>query len=148
LRTWESKGIKQLIDLIWLLFRSPHCELAAGMMRTAEPPHEVPSPSRVLSRYSIPEAGELHHPVSIDTLEMATKRAFIVAAARVHLSSLWNRMREDPAGFDKEQEQTEHSLIGGRWCARTSAREGMCRGKTSYCFDDRGCARVGSDCFA
>jgi hypothetical protein len=46
---------------------------------------------------------------------MATKRAFIVATAQVHLSSLWNRMREDPAGFDKEQEQTERSLMDGRW---------------------------------
>src|SRR5262249_54935027 len=27
--------------LVWLWFRSPHCELAAGMMRTSEPPHEL-----------------------------------------------------------------------------------------------------------
>src|SRR5215468_9639871 len=34
------EGHQQLIDLVWLRFRSPHCELAAGMMRTSEPPHE------------------------------------------------------------------------------------------------------------
>ena len=28
---------------MWLWFRSPHCELAAGMMRTSEPPHEQQS---------------------------------------------------------------------------------------------------------
>src|SRR5215475_13350135 len=27
------------VTLVWLWFRSAHCELAAGMMRTSEPPH-------------------------------------------------------------------------------------------------------------
>jgi hypothetical protein len=30
---------RNLIDLVWLWFRSPHCELAAEMMWTSEPPH-------------------------------------------------------------------------------------------------------------
>src|SRR5690606_34799975 len=33
------EGHWQLIDLVWLWFRSPHDEPAAGMMRTSEPPH-------------------------------------------------------------------------------------------------------------
>jgi hypothetical protein len=32
------EGHQQLIGLVWLWFRSPHCELAAGMMRISEPP--------------------------------------------------------------------------------------------------------------
>src|SRR5205807_7395480 len=33
------EGHYQLIDLVWLWFRSPHFGLAARMMRTSEPPH-------------------------------------------------------------------------------------------------------------
>src|SRR5258708_35845940 len=33
------EGHWQLIDLVWLWFRSPHFGLAARMMRTSEPPH-------------------------------------------------------------------------------------------------------------
>ena len=32
-------GHWQLIDLVWLWFRSPHLGLAGRMMRTSEPPH-------------------------------------------------------------------------------------------------------------
>src|SRR5215470_12678340 len=33
------EGHYQLIDLVWLWFRSPHFGPAARMMRTSEPPH-------------------------------------------------------------------------------------------------------------
>src|SRR6516165_4221958 len=33
------EGHQQLIDLVWLWFRSPHFGLAEKMMRTSEPPH-------------------------------------------------------------------------------------------------------------
>src|SRR5215472_12045165 len=39
LRTSESKGTSNLLNLVWLWFRSPHLGLAARMMRTSEPPH-------------------------------------------------------------------------------------------------------------
>jgi hypothetical protein len=39
LRTSESKDTWQLIDLVWLWFRSPHFGLAAEMMRISELPH-------------------------------------------------------------------------------------------------------------
>src|SRR6266478_1948674 len=38
------EGHWQLVDLVWLWFRSPHFGLAAKMMRTSEPPHFVPAP--------------------------------------------------------------------------------------------------------
>src|SRR6185503_12129752 len=33
------EGHEQLIDLVWLWFRSPHFGLSARIMRTSEPPH-------------------------------------------------------------------------------------------------------------
>src|ERR1700730_3029133 len=33
------EGHQQLIDLVWLWFRSPHFGIAAKMMRTSERPH-------------------------------------------------------------------------------------------------------------
>src|SRR5262249_36524696 len=45
------EGHWQLIDLVWLWFRSPHCELAAGTMRTSEPPHQTRfSPGQISAR--------------------------------------------------------------------------------------------------
>src|SRR5262249_58635536 len=41
-RSFANFGIEghyQLIDLVWLWFRSPHLGLAARAMRTSEPPH-------------------------------------------------------------------------------------------------------------
>src|SRR3954462_16043662 len=39
LANFGIEGHSQLIDLVWLWFRSPHFGLAAEMMRTSEPPH-------------------------------------------------------------------------------------------------------------
>src|SRR5215204_6488839 len=39
LANFGIEGHQQLIDLVWLWFRSPHFGLAAEMMRTSEPPH-------------------------------------------------------------------------------------------------------------
>jgi hypothetical protein len=35
------EGYQQLIDLVWLWFRNLHDEIAAGMMRTSEPPESL-----------------------------------------------------------------------------------------------------------
>ena len=36
----NRKDASKLLFLVWLWFRSPHDELGAAMMRTAEPPHQ------------------------------------------------------------------------------------------------------------
>src|SRR5215472_13580705 len=36
----KSKGHWQIIELVWLWFRTPHAGLAAVLMRISEPPHK------------------------------------------------------------------------------------------------------------
>src|SRR6476469_1503814 len=65
LANFGIEGHWQLIDLVWLWFRSPHFGLAAEMMRTSEPPHHDAATAR--SRYCVARqynagAGRLSQP--------------------------------------------------------------------------------------
>src|SRR5262245_28981301 len=49
MRTSESTDTSNLLNLVWLWFRSPHFGLAATTMRTSEPPHQsITASARVL----------------------------------------------------------------------------------------------------
>src|SRR5258708_13776535 len=64
------EGHWQLVDLVWLWFRSPHFGLAAKMMRTSEPPHSSLSgfPELLEHLSDLPKSVIAHRHASINPL--------------------------------------------------------------------------------